>query len=189
MKAPENIATPEEILVQLETKEFPALLRDMTDYATNAIIDKNREMAKDLASDLIFKYIRGIRKWNKELTFRESLFGSLQSDVFNYNRKLKRGRMKEVEEEDVISLEEDDPHEKLGNAELKALALKTLKAHNPPPTTLEELLFESKMEGMIRSIEIAEFLGVDVKEIYKAEKRLERKMDAVRVLFKSMGYE
>lgn len=189
MSHPENIATTEEILVHLNPAELSILLRDMVDYARNAIIDRSKEKARDLASDLILKFIGGKRKWNKELTFRQCLFGALQSDVFNYNRKRKGIYVKEPEEEDSVSLPEDDPLEKLSISGLKEIALKSLRTHKPPPDQMEEWVFECKMEGLTTPRDIADFLEVDVKEIYKAVKRLETKMSPVRKLFKSMGYE
>ncbi len=189
MSDPENIATPEEILVCLNSAEFPILLRDMVDYTTKAMSDHSKERAKDLVSDFILKLISGKRKWYKKLTFRHSLFGSLRSDVFNYNRKLKGKHFKELEDEDSVSLEEEDHLEKIIISDLKEIALKTLRTYKPPPDHMEELLFQCKMDGMTKSQDVATFLEVDVKEIYKAEMLLGRKIDPIRSLFKSMGYE
>lgn len=162
----------------------------MIDYARYAMRDHVKESAKDLVSDFFLKLVQGERKWNKRLSFRQSVFGSLRSEVYNYNRKLTgRKPLQEIEEGDAVSLDEDNPLESLADSELKQMALKALKEHKPPPDQIEELLFECKMDGLTTPREIAEFLELDVKEIYKAEKRLERKMVKVRVLFKSMGYE
>ena len=63
-----------------------------------------------------------------------------------------------------------------------------LKAHDPPPDYLEELIFECWINGMTKQREVADYLEQDIKEIRKGIKRLKGKLDPIKNKFVKMGY-
>lgn len=192
MKDVKNIAKSNEILEQLEAIDLPCVISDMEDYACFKMYDNNRIEAERIVGDVFEKTIAGIRKWNKDIAFRQFLFGCVKSLVSQYNNQLGKKNKTYDYEFDIFEFSDDtsiDVSEDISVKELKSLALSKLLEHVPPPDDIEEMIFECWMEGITKSAEIADFYDIDIKEVYKGVKRLERKLGPVREFFTKLSNE
>ncbi|MBX7140183.1 MAG: hypothetical protein K1X63_03805 [Chitinophagales bacterium] len=121
----------------------------------------------DFVGDLILKVMEGERDWaTAECSFKEFLFGCLKSDISNYFRTLKVTRADELPEipVDGISPNIDDRRNQV---------CELLKQEGADDDEL--MVFEYWMDGIFKPTDIANDLGVPVKEIYVIIKRLERR--------------
>ena len=125
----------------------------------------------DFVGDLILKVMEGKRDWSKaECSFKEFLFGCLKSEITNFfrtNRNITVGELPDVPvNRGSINIEEK-----------RKQVSELLKQEGADDDELT--VFEFWMDGIFKPAEIAKDLGVDVKEIYKIIKRLERKREKI----------
>lgn len=172
-------ASSKEISNELEKLDFAKLIADMVDYTLFRIRIKNDSEAEDLVSDLLEKVIDQSRKWYKENSFREFLFSSLKSDIYNYNRKLK-GSLPDLDQDNPESQKVIVVDSKFDiNDKIKVLEI--FKSHIPPPNYIEEMIFECWLDGMIKPKEIRDYLEeFSAKEIKNGIERLKTKLSAVK---------
>lgn len=126
----------------------------------------------DLVGDLILKVMEGTRDWSKaKCSFKEFLFGCLKSEIDNYFTTNTVNHTNELPDFPV--------DESANDIEVKKkLASDLLRQEGADKDELT--VFECWMDGITKPSEIAIDLEVDVKEIYKIIKRLERKRPKIQ---------
>ena len=185
MKPVKIYATLKEVEEQLNTINLELLFRDLVNYAFNKMKGNDVIEAERIVGDIFEKTVTGKRNWDKEYSFKSFLFLSVKSLVNQHNIKFdKNGKEfnREIELDEVNVTDSDDS---TITEELKNELSEKLKQNIPPPDEIEEMVFECWMDEMKKPRDIAEFWELDVKEIYKAIKRLERKLNPIRELLNS----
>lgn len=126
----------------------------------------------DFVGDVILKAMEGKRDWAKaECSFTEFLFGCLKSEISNFFTTNKN--IYDNEFPDFRS------NEQSFNVEDKRTQISELLKQEGADD--EELtVFEYWADGITKSAEIAKDLGIDVKEVYKITKRLERRLPKIQ---------
>lgn len=178
-------ATRQEILEQFTKSDFNKIILKLEVYARGRI--QNMGLSVE-AIDLVYDVLLGIqeseggRNWNKSICpqFDRFLFGCLKSHISNEWKKLKKKNVAEpghVESYQSASIEVTVVEEiDFDTARRSALELIQELGGNVE----EEFVFECWCDGMDKPQEIAELLGVSVEVVYKATKRLERKLLLIR---------
>lgn len=132
----------------------------------------NGKLPVDFVGDLILKVLEGTRDWSKaKCSFELFLFGSLKSDIDNFfttNKFNNTDKLPEIPIEGHSS----------GFEEERQKVSELLKQEGSDDEEL--IVFEYWMDGMNKPSEIAADLGIDVKEIYKITKRLERRIQKIK---------
>jgi DNA-directed RNA polymerase specialized sigma24 family protein len=140
----------------------------------------------DLAAEAITDVIDGTRQWNREtdpdfLDFLRSVVDSKVSHLVNRteNRVARRlAAVKEGAPEFQVADPHPDPATEFMNAkaleEFHAAVLKEIAGDN-----LVEGIFECLAAEITKPSEMADVLGVSVKEVNNAQKRLKRKVEGV----------
>jgi len=130
--------------------------------------------AIDFVGDVILKVMEGKRDWNKaQCSFREFLFGCLRSEISNFFETSKKCKNGEFEENSTVQNTENIEDNRKQISEL----LKLKGADDDELT-----VFECWMDGIKKPRDIAEDLGVNVKEIYNISKRLEKRIEKIKTL-------
>lgn len=189
MKPVRNIATLKEVTEQLNTHNLELLFKDLVHYALNRMKGNDIIQAEKLVGDIFEKTVTGIRKWNKSHSFKSFLFLAVKSLVSQYNDQFGEKAMDFNYDFELEELSDSDQNQSSIMEELKTKLTEKLKEHIPPPDEIEEMVFECWMDEMKKPREIAEFWKIDVKEVYKAIKRLERKLNPIRELLNSNSNE
>ncbi|MCB0632746.1 MAG: hypothetical protein R2824_24180 [Saprospiraceae bacterium] len=189
MKHSKDIATLEEIVEQLEALNLGGLFKDLVTYAMYRMKGESIVDAEKLVGDVFEKTVTGVRNWNKAYTFKHFLFGSVKSLVSQYNDQFGQKVMDFNYEFEIEELSVPGKSNSTDLEDLKKLLTQKLKEHVPPPDEIEEMIFECWLDEITRPREIAEFWGLDITEIYKAKKRLERKLGPIRELLNSRTNE
>lgn len=184
-----NIASLKEVTEQLETINLESLFSDLVEYALYKMKGKDIVTSEKIVGDIFEKTVTGVRKWNKAYPFKNFLFLSVKSLVSQYNNQYGEKEMNFDYDFEVDQLSDSDSNDSIITEELKTRLSKKLKEHNPPPDEIEEMVFESWMDNMKKPREISEFWGIDVTEVYKAVKRLQRKLNPIRNFLNSNSDE
>jgi DNA-directed RNA polymerase specialized sigma24 family protein len=125
----------------------------------------------DFVEDVILKVMEGKRDWTKaRCSFKEFLFGCLKSEISNFfatNKNLYDSEMPEIPSNGHSSNDEDKRNQ----------VSELLKQEGADDDELT--VFECWVDGMTKPTEIAKDLGIDVKEVYKITKRLERRLPKI----------
>ncbi len=185
MKAVKDIATLSEIEIELKTLDLELIFADMVTYARYRIKGGNLIDSEKIVGDVFEKVIAGIRKWNKDYSFRSFLFGSVKSLVYQYNKQFLKKVIRYNYDVKVENIPDSTMLDNNSFEELKKITLKLLKKNVPPPDEIEEMVFICWMDEIKKPIDIAKFWEIDIKAVYKAIKRLERKLTPVRELLNS----
>lgn len=140
----------------------------------------------DFVFNVFQKALSHIRKWDKEnCNFENFLFGVLRSEISAYHEKAKRRKSHEDKNDDeesyimdmpIFSNEvgyNDNSFDEIDNKKLKENYVKLLK--DSGASDLEMLIFDCWCEDIYKPSEISNFLEVGTKEVYNAQKRLERR--------------
>ena len=126
----------------------------------------------DFVGDLILKVMEGTRDWSKaKCSFKEFLFGCLKSEITNFFTTNKN--------EIIDELPEIPTDGSLSNIEKKRKQVSDLLEQEGADDD-ELTVFECWVDGINKPADIAKDLGVDVKEIYKIIKRLERRLPKIQ---------
>lgn len=164
---------------EIQSADMDAIIDSMNAYAISHLKsvgekDFNGKIPIDFVGDLILKVMEGKRDWNKaECSFKEFLFGCLKSDISNFFKTKPRIHSNE--------LPEISENGSLGNIEEKRKQVSELLKQEGADDD-ELTVFEYWMDGIYKPADIAKDLGVDVKEVYKITKRLERKREKIQTL-------
>lgn len=126
----------------------------------------------DFVGDVILKVMEGKRDWAKaQCSFKEFLFGCLKSEISNFfttNKNIYENELPDIPSNEQ-SLNIEDKRNQV--AEL-------LKQEGADDDELT--VFEYWADGTTKPAEIAKDLGIDVKEVYKITKRLERRLPKIQ---------
>jgi len=121
----------------------------------------------DFVGDILLKVMEGTRDWNKaQCSFKEFLFGCLRSEIDNFFTTNKNKHTNNLPEIPIV-----DPSNVAHQRKHVTEILIQSGADDD-----EQTIFEYWMDGITKPAEIAKDLGVEVKEIYKIIKRLERRL-------------
>ncbi len=180
MEEIKNIATPAEVLEQLEALNLEILFNDLVSYAMFKMKGESIVEAEKLVGDVFEKAISGVRKWNKSHTFKEFLFGAVKSLVSHYNNQYGK-KIMDIDHNKEVKDMPDNLGSHSGNLDgiIKKIT-EILKNHIPPPDETELKLFECWVCEIKKPRDVADFCDLDIKEVYKAVKRLERKLSPIR---------
>jgi DNA-directed RNA polymerase specialized sigma24 family protein len=189
LKPFKNIATLKEVTEQLNTHNLELLFKDLVVFALNRMKGSDIIQAEKLVGDIFEKTVTGIRKWNKSHSFKSFLFLAVKSLVSQYNDQFGEKAMNFNYDFELEELSDTNSSESSIIEGLKTKLSETLKRHIPPPDEIEEMVFECWMDEMKKPKDIAEFWEIEVTEVYKAIKRLERKLNPIRALLNSMSNE
>ena len=179
-----------EVLNSFTSEELEKLIWEMRLFVEDKIDMRNGHIdgiePLDFVLSVFDKSLSGIRKWNnKEYDFKSFVFGVLKSELSAAFEKSKRrkGVKDEVEIDESYILDITVYAKEMGYNDLsftlmdyedqKTKYLHLLKEANA--SAIEILIFECWCDNIYKPQEIANFLEVDIKEIYKAIKRLERR--------------
>lgn len=126
----------------------------------------------DFVGDVILKVMEGKRDWAKaQCPFKEFLFGCLKSEINNFFTTNKN--IYEDELPDIPSNEQS-----LNAEEKRNQISELLKKEGADDDELT--VFEYWADGITKPAEIAKDLGIEVKEVYKITKRLERRLPKIQ---------
>jgi hypothetical protein len=191
MSEERKYASLKAIEIELLKLDMPRLIRQLEGFAKFKLYNHEESVASDIVSDVFDKLLTYNRKWYEGDCLEVTLFGAVKSLCNNYNNKLQKSyaaKVSNIEIEEVVDRKQLLVTEEMKYDELRKLALKILKEHDPPPDYLEELIFECWMEGLIKQKEVAEYLEQDITEIRKGVKRLKRKLGPIQEQFRKIGY-
>lgn len=126
----------------------------------------------DFVGDVILKVMEGKRDWDKaQCSFKEFLFGCLKSEINNFfstNKNIYEDELPDVPlNEQSLNVEDK-----------RSQVSELLKQEGADDDELT--VFECWADGMTKPAEIAKDLGIDVKEVYKITKRLERRLPKIQ---------
>lgn len=125
----------------------------------------------DFVGDLILKVVEGKRDWTKaQCSFTEFLFGCLRSEINNFFKTHKSIYDNELPE---IPSNGQPPNDEDKRNQVSDL----LKQEGADDDELT--VFECWVDGITKPAEIAKDLGIDVKEVYRITKRLERRLSKI----------
>jgi len=154
----------------------------------NKEIEVSGESVEDIVSKVILKLISGNRTWDHEnVNINAWIINSIRSEVNNlFNKKSTKNEMDEVDDEfDCVEFNLEnygvddqgfctDPLKIIVNKEELELTAKELLEFASNDELIEKMIF-AILDGVENKAEImANYLGVDIKEIYNANKRIVR---------------
>ena len=167
----------------LAKEDMDEIIDGMTVYVYSYINSygiKNLEgkAPADFVAEVLMKVVENDRDWSKaKCSFKEFLFGSLRSHLYNYSKGFKKRFLDDLPEQ----LGNEDPE---NVEELKNIAYQSLKDGGADNDELT--VFECWVDGITKPRDVAKQTHKDVKDVYNIVKRLERKMPAIRSQFISL---
>ncbi len=179
-----------EIFKRYTTEELNHLVLRMRAYAKKKLGNYNDNHDGQQKLDFVFnvfeKSLTDIRKWNKdECDFENFLFGVLKSEISSYHEKRNRRKppQQEIEDQESYILDipvyidetgiNDKSIDGIDYNKRKEEYVKLLESSEA--SDLEILIFECWCDDIFKPREISDFLEVEITEIYKAIKRLDRR--------------
>jgi len=181
LKEVTDIATPSEIIEQLESFNLELLFKDLVNYALNRMKGNNIIDAEEIVGDVFEKVVSGVRNWKKEKTFKHFLFESVKSLVSQYNGRFGK-KIKDFDYNfEFNQLLDDSSNDSEQLEELIKKVTEKLENHIPPPDEIEKMVFECWINEIRKPREVKEFWELDIKDVRKAIKRLERKLNPIIV--------
>lgn len=162
----------------IQSVDMDQIIDSMNAYAISrlksvGVKNFNGKHPIDFVGELILKVMEGKRDWSKaECSFKEFLFGCLKSEISNFFITNRSTTYDELPEIPVNGGSNNIVEKRKQVSEL-------LKQEGADDDELT--VFEYWMDGIFKPSDIAEDLGVDVKEIYKIIKRLERKREKIKM--------
>lgn len=126
----------------------------------------------DFVGDVILKVMEGKRDWTKaQCPFTEFLFGCLKSEINNFfttNKFIFDDEFPDVSLNESYSNVEDNKNQ----------IYELLKQEGADDEEL--IVFNCWVDGITKPAEIAKDLGIDVMDVYKITKRIERRLPKIR---------
>lgn len=126
----------------------------------------------DFVGDVIIKVMEGKRDWTKaQCSFTDFLFGCLKSEISNFfrtNKNIYHNELPEIQSNGQFLNVED----------IRNQVSEILKQEGADDDELT--VFEYWADGVTKPAEIAKDLGIDVKEVYKITKRIERRLPKIQ---------
>lgn len=161
---------------EIQSEDMDEVIDRMNAYAisllkTVAVKNFNGKEPIDFVGDVILKIMEGKRDWNKaQCSFREFLFGCLKSEINNFfttNKNIYEDELADIPSNEKSLNVEDE----------RKYVSELLKQEGADDEELT--VFEYWADGITKSAEIAKDLGIDVREVYKITKRLERRLPKI----------
>lgn len=161
----------------IQSVDMEEVIDRMNAYAISllksvGVKDFNGKEPIDFVGDVILKVMEGKRDWTKaQCSFPEFLFGCLKSEISNFfatNKNIYNSELSETPSNGQ-SLNVEDKRNQVSEL---------LKQEGADDDELT--VFEYWMDGITKPAEIAKDLGIDVKEVYKITKRLERRLPKIQ---------
>lgn len=122
----------------------------------------------DFVGEVILKVLEGKRDWTKaQCSFIEFLFGCLKSEINNFftiNKNICDDEFSDIPSNPQSSDDEDKRNQ----------VIELLKEEGSDDDEL--IVFGCWVDGIMKPVDIAKDLGIEVKEVYKITKRLERRL-------------
>jgi DNA-directed RNA polymerase specialized sigma24 family protein len=171
------------IVEEIRSEDMDEVIDRMNAYAiyllkTVAVKNFNGKEPIDFVGDVILKVMEGTRDWDKaKCSFRDFLFGCLKSEISNFFKINKI--IYEDELPDISSDEEPLPVD-----DERKYVSDLLKQEGADDDELT--VFEYWVDGITKAAEIAEDLGINVREVYKITKRLERRLYKIQKKVKNI---
>ncbi len=184
-----DFASLEEALAELESVQFDVLFQNLVRYAQNRIKGNNIVDAEKIVEDVLEKVVTGDRNWNKRITFRRFLFRSVKSLVHSYNKQHGFKYLDVDSNIDVEVIEANKETDQDKTEYLIELIIEELKKHKYPIDENEEMVLRSMLDEMDKPREIAEFWGIDVQKVYRANEKLDKKLPLIREIINNHSYE
>lgn len=172
------------LIEAIQSENMDELIDRMNAYAISRLKSVgvktfNGKEPIDFVGDVILKVMENTRDWSKaQCSFKEFLFGCLKSEISNF---FKTNEIIFVDDFPDIR-DPDLPDDETNNKKNKIYDL--LKQEGADDTEL--IVFGYWMEGITKPSEIAEDLGIDVKEVYKCTKRIGTKLPKIRPIIKTI---
>jgi DNA-directed RNA polymerase specialized sigma24 family protein len=163
----------------LHNNDMNDIMDSMTAYVygrikTIGVKDLEGKTPEDFVGEVLMKVAEGERNWSKaKCSFKDFLFGCLKSHLYNFFKSFEQKYEAELPDIECRAVPENV-------SELKQIAIQKLKEDGADQEEMD--VFECWIEGMLKSAEIAELLGKNVKEVYNITKRLERKIPKLQML-------
>lgn len=167
------------LVAAIESVDMDDLIDRMNSYAMSrlksvGLKDFDGVEPIDFVGEVLLKVVEGKRDWEKaQCSFKEFLFGCLKSDISNFFKT--NDHLHEDELPDVPHDVNSTKH----HLEQRTQIIEMLKKEGADEDEVN--VFEYWMDGVNKPAEIATELDVDVKEIYKITKRLERRLLKVKL--------
>ena len=182
MKEDKEFESLKAIEKALRNIDLPRFLYDLEMFAKSILIARDKHAAQDIVNDFFEKLLSRNRNWKKGTDFKTTVYLGVKSLCNNYYNKQVRRKQSPMPEIATFEIAEsnDSAQIKLENEELRHKAISALKNQIPPPTLLEEMIFECWLDDISKQQEISELLEEDIIEIRKAIKRLKRKLPFVQ---------
>lgn len=159
-----------EALRQVNYDEFIDRLTYYTEQRLRLMGVKTRQgiEAHDIVFDTIRKVMEENRTWKPEVPIEAFMIKTLQSETSNLIRDSKKIRpLLEKDNNAGFNISVDDVNEKINAIEL----LRAAGADD-----IEIYVFDCWTESIFKPADIASELELDIKEVYKALKRLDNKL-------------
>lgn len=161
----------------LHSIDMEAVIDRMNAYAISllksvGIKNFNGKEPIDFVGEVLLKVMDGQRDWTMaKCSFSEFLFGCLKSEISNFFTTNKY-----IFEDELPDLSSNE--ESYNFNEVKNQVSELLKQEGADDDEL--MVFEYWMDGINKPAEIAKDLGIDVKDVYRITKRLERSLSKIQ---------
>ncbi len=161
---------------EIQSEDMDELIDRMNAYAisrlkTVGVKNFNGKEPIDFVGDVILKVIEGKRDWTKaQCSFRDFMFGSLKSEINNFFTINKI-----IYEDELPDIPSNEQSQNIEDERKKVSELLQQEGADDD----ELVVFEYWVDGITKSAEIAKDLGIDMKEVYKITKRLERRLPKI----------
>lgn len=165
------------LLEEIESEDMNEVIDRMNAYAISrlkfvGIKNFNGKEPIDFVQDVLLKVFEGKRDWAKaKCSFNYFLFGCLRSEINNFFTSNKN-----IYDDNLPDISSNEQSLNVENEKKQVSEL--LKQEGADDDEL--LVFQYWMDGIMKPVEIAKDLGIDMKEIYKIIKRLERKLPKIQ---------
>jgi len=165
----------------IESVDLNEIIDSMNAYAISrlksvGVKNFNGREPIDFVGDLILKVMEGKRDWSKaQCPFKEFLFGCLKSEIQNFFTTTKN-----LNTDELPAIPSNVSSESSIEIEKKRAQISDLLEKEGADDD-ELTVFEYWMDGIYKPRDIAKDLGVEVKEIYKIIKRIERRLPKIQM--------
>jgi DNA-directed RNA polymerase specialized sigma24 family protein len=171
------------IFEAIQSIDLQHVIDKMTLYATSRLRSVNVKSFNgkepvDFVGEVLLKVLDNQRDWSKaQCSFEDFLFGCLRSDISNFFATKQINATDQLPY-DIEFLEEESVSEQ------KILVQQLLIEAGADDE--EQIVFELWMDGIIKSNEIATELGISPNEVYKINRRLERRLLKIKTQVKNI---
>jgi hypothetical protein len=190
--APDKYASLEEIHNEIrDIKDWNKFWKMSVSYSHHVLTTRyfikgekglEGKTAQDFAEEVLMSLVDGTRKWNnsKNPTLFDQFKSSLDSHINNFINKTRIPEHTINEDISEIDIEEPEDTKELFDCCYDTLL--SLKASDN-----ELMVFQCQAEGITKPQDIANDLGINVKEVYNIQKQLRRKLPELHKRLRNHG--